>query len=150
MASVLRVRWGGCGFFEELLERQVTAQSAQIFILEVDGKPIASETQVIDGDVLYALRGDFDERYDDSSPGTFLQTEILQYFFNSSLSEYNFGVGLNPYKTRWAEKRRQLMRFRMYNQTLYGRFLHSVNRCEPMLANLPGARLLNNFLSGKS
>jgi CelD/BcsL family acetyltransferase involved in cellulose biosynthesis len=136
-------------FFKELSEGVVTAEGIRIVILEVAGKPIASETQVIDRGIVYALRSDYDERYADSSPGTFLQMEILQELFASPYVEYNFGVGLNPYKSRWTEERRQLMRVRLYNDTLYGRLLHTVYRCEPKLSQLPGVRLLNNFFAGK-
>jgi CelD/BcsL family acetyltransferase involved in cellulose biosynthesis len=136
-------------FFKELSEGAVTAEGIRIVILEVDGKPVASETQIVDRGIVYALRSDYDERFADSSPGTFLQMEILQELFASSYVEYNFGVGLNPYKTRWTEERRQLMRFRLYNDTLYGRLLHTVYRCEPKLSQLPGVRLLNHLFAGK-
>jgi CelD/BcsL family acetyltransferase involved in cellulose biosynthesis len=137
-------------FFKDLSEGAITAEGLRMVILEVDGKPVASETQVIDRGVVYALRSDYDERYAESSPGTFLQMEILQELFASPYAEYNFGVGLNPYKTRWTDERRQLMRFRLYNHTLYGRLLRTVYRCEPTLSQLPGVRLLNNLLAGKS
>jgi CelD/BcsL family acetyltransferase involved in cellulose biosynthesis len=137
-------------FFKELSEGAGTAEGIRIVILEVDGKPVASETQIIDREVVYAVRSDYDERYADSSPGTFLQMGILQQLFASPYAEYNLGVGLNPYKSRWADERRQLVRFRRYNDTLYGRLLHSVHRCEPKLSQLPGARLLNGLFAGKS
>jgi CelD/BcsL family acetyltransferase involved in cellulose biosynthesis len=136
-------------FFKDLLEGAVTSEGIRIVILEVNGKPVASETQIIDRGVIYALRSDYDERYADSSPGTFLQMEILKELFNSDFTEYNFGVGLNPYKTRWTDERRQLMRFRLYNDTWYGRLLHTVYRCEPKLSQFLGGRLLNHLFAGK-
>jgi CelD/BcsL family acetyltransferase involved in cellulose biosynthesis len=137
-------------FFKELAAGKVTSEGFRIIILEVDGTPIASETQIIDGGIVYALRSDYDERYADSSPGTFLQMEILKELFCSSYREYNFGVGLNPYKTRWTEERRQLMRYRLYNDTIYGRILNTLDRCQPTLARIPGVRLLNNLFAAKS
>ena len=137
-------------FFKELAAGKVTSEGFRIIILEVDGMPIASETQIIDGEIVFALRSDYDERYADSSPGSFLQMEILKELFSSSYREYNFGVGLNPYKTRWTEERRQLMRYRLYNDTIYGRILNTVDRCQPTLARIPGVRLLNSVLARKS
>lgn len=64
-------------FFKDLLDGAVTSEGIRIVILKVDGRPVASETQVIDRGIVYALRSDYDERYADSSPGTFLQMEIL-------------------------------------------------------------------------
>jgi CelD/BcsL family acetyltransferase involved in cellulose biosynthesis len=137
-------------FFKDLLEGVVTSEGIRIVILEVDGQPVASETQVIDRGIVYALRSDYDERYADSSPGTFLQMEILKELFDGGFTEYNFCVGLNPYKSRWSERRRQLVRLRRYNDTLYGRFLHSFYRCEPKLSQLPGVRRLSAILAGKA
>jgi GNAT acetyltransferase-like protein len=135
-------------FFKELSQGPLTADGLRIVVLELEGKPIASETQVIDDGIVYALRSDYDERYADSSPGTFLQMEILKELFASAYTEYNFGVGLNPYKARWTEERRQLMRFRLYNDTLYGRLLHKMNRCEPKFSKIPGVRFLKEMLAG--
>jgi CelD/BcsL family acetyltransferase involved in cellulose biosynthesis len=33
--------------------------------------------------------------------------EILKELFDSGFTEYNFGVGLAPYKSDWSEHRRQ-------------------------------------------
>ena len=134
-------------FFKELMDGAVTAEKVRIVILEVDGKPIASETQIIDGGIVYALRSDYDDRYADSSPGSFLQIEILKELFASPYAEYNFGVGLNSYKSRWTEKRRQLLRFRIYNHTLCGLFLDTAYRWEPKMTQLPGVRLLSRVFS---
>lgn len=137
-------------FFKELMDGAVTAERVRIVILEVDGRPIASETQITDGGIVYALRSDYDDRYADSSPGSFLQVEILKELFASSYTEYNFGVGLNPYKSRWTEQRHQLLRFRIYNQTLRGRVLDTAYRWEPKMIQLPGARLLSRVFSPRS
>jgi CelD/BcsL family acetyltransferase involved in cellulose biosynthesis len=137
-------------FFKELMDGAVTAERVRIVILEMDGKPIASETQIIDGGIVYALRSDYDDRYADSSPGSFLQVEILKELFASPYTEYNFGVGLNPYKSRWTEQRHQLLRFRIYNQTLRGRVLDTAYRWEPRMTQLPGARLISRVFSARS
>jgi hypothetical protein len=44
-------------FFKDL-EEAVTSEGIRIVILEVDGQPVASETQVIDRGIVYALRSD--------------------------------------------------------------------------------------------
>ncbi len=134
-------------FFKALAEGALSAEGVRIVILEVDGKPIASETQIVDGGVVYALRSDYDERYAESSPGSFLQVEVLKSLFESPYKEYNFGVGLNPYKSRWSETRHRLLRFRIYNQTLRGRVLDTAFRWEPKLAQLPGVRLFSRVFS---
>jgi CelD/BcsL family acetyltransferase involved in cellulose biosynthesis len=95
-----------CAFFKDL-EEAVTSEGIRIVILEVDGQPVASETQVIDRAIVYALRSDYDERHADSSPGFFLQMEILKELFDSGFTEIQLRVGLAPYKSDWSEHRRQ-------------------------------------------
>lgn len=138
-------------FFEELLGRPATAEGVQIWFLEINGNAIASEVQVIDGEVVYALRSDFDEGCGDSSPGTYLQMEILKELFGSGHKAYNFGVGLNGYKTRWTEQYDQLTCFRLYNDTFYSRLLRSVDQYDfSKWSELPGLRALNGLFSGNA
>jgi CelD/BcsL family acetyltransferase involved in cellulose biosynthesis len=115
-------------FFEQLLEDPATAQHMRIWFLEVNDTPVASEIQVVDGETVYALRSDYDEKFAESSPGVYLQAEILKRLFGSQYRYYSFGVGLNPYKARWTERSADFLNYRIYNQTLYGRVLDWVDR----------------------
>jgi|SRR5713226_4832933 len=138
-------------FFEDLLSAVAQRGNVQIWMLEVNGTAIASEIQVIDGPTVYALRSDYDERYADSSPGVYLQVEILQQLFGSSYQSYNLGVGLNPYKTRWADHRLPVMNFRIYNRTIYSRLLRSVEQYDlGKLRRMPGIRTLHDFIIGRA
>lgn len=118
---------GRTKFFEDLIATAVTAKGLRIWILEINGKAIASETQVVDGRTVYALRSDYDERYAESSPGAYLQIEILKSLFGRGFQEYNFGVGLNPYKARWTDQHVPLLSLRFYNETFNGRLLRSLD-----------------------
>ena len=62
-SSVERMR-----FFEELSRSVNTADGLQIIILSINGEAIASETQVLSGETIYALRSDNDDRYTDIRP----------------------------------------------------------------------------------
>ncbi|MGH7847282.1 MAG: GNAT family N-acetyltransferase [Candidatus Binatia bacterium] len=132
-------------FFADLCADPEAAQALQIWILQADGAPLASEIQIKDRDTVYALRSDFDERYADYSPGSYLQGEILKQLSSEGCSEYNMGVGRNAYKTRWANQESRLMNFRLYNQTLYGYLLHSLDSCS---LRLRGFRTLQGLLPG--
>jgi CelD/BcsL family acetyltransferase involved in cellulose biosynthesis len=137
-------------FFEDLLLAVAQRGDVHVWMLEVNGTAIASEIQVIDGRTVYALRSDYDERYADSSPGVYLQVEILQHLFSSSYESYNLGVGLNPYKLRWADQRLPVMNFRMYNRTMYSRVLRSVDQYDlGKLRRVPGIRNLHDFIVGR-
>ncbi len=137
-------------FFHDLTQVTHTDGVLQVWILEANGIPIASETQIRDGTKIYALRSDYDERYADSSPGTYLQAEILKNLFHEPYEEYNLGVGRNPYKMRWANREISLMNFRLYNRTLYGRLLHSIDRFAfSRLKQIPPLRMMQGFLLGR-
>ena len=137
-------------FFEDLLLAVAQRGNVQVWTLEVNGAAIASEIQVIDGPTVYALRSDYDERYADSSPGVYLQGEILRHLFESSYESYNLGVGLNPYKLRWTDRRLPVMNVRIYNRTMYSRFLRSFDQYDlGKLRRVPGIRTLHNFIVGR-
>jgi CelD/BcsL family acetyltransferase involved in cellulose biosynthesis len=134
-------------FFEDLLSDH--QGDAYVWLLELDGTAIASEIQVVDRTTVYALRSDYDERYADSSPGVYLQVEILKRLFGSAYQQYNLGVGLNPYKTRWSEHRVSLQNFLLYNKTIYSRLLQSVDHCNGKLRQVPALRTLQQFFLGR-
>ena len=137
-------------FFEDLAIQNNTSQEFRIVTADLDGQAIASEIQIVDGNVVYAVRSDFDDRFADSSPGTFLQMEILKQLFGGECIEYHFGVGLNRYKFRWADERRQYMRFKLYRKGVFGRIMQLADRCEPMLEGMPIFQRLNAFITGKT
>jgi len=134
-------------FFRDLMNGEETTDRVRVVILELDGKPIASETQIVDGGTVYALRSDYADRYASISPGTYLQGEILKDLFASSHTEYNFGVGLNAYKSHWTEARHQLLRVEVYNQTLRGRLLGTAYRWESKIRHFRGVRRLSQVPS---
>jgi CelD/BcsL family acetyltransferase involved in cellulose biosynthesis len=134
-------------FFSDLFSHQ--GSSLCVWILEAAGVPIASETQIIDERTVYAVRADYDERYSDQSPGSYLQIEILKRLFSSSYEKYDFGVGINPYKARWTENHESLVSWRMYNETLYSRILQSADKCERQVKQNPALRALHGFVLGR-
>lgn len=138
-------------FFEQLSKTAAMADGLWIWLLEVNDRPIASETQIVDGQTVYAIRSDYDEQYADCSPGTYLQAEILKRLFETCYAEYNFGVGLNPYKARWTDQHVDLMNFRLFNESFYGRFLRTVDRYDfSKLREFSGLRAINGLFSGKA
>lgn len=137
-------------FFEDIVSNPRQQNFIQIWLLEVDSMPIASETQVIDGPTVYAIRSDYDEKYAEASPGVYLQMEILKQLFAGPYGGYNFGVGLNSYKARWTEDRLSLLKFKAYNTNLYGRLLRRIHHYDPeSLQRIPGLKSLHNYLAGR-
>lgn len=97
-----------------------------MWCLRLDGKPVAMEYQLVNGDDVFALRADFDQTLEAISPGSYLSVQLLQQLFASGLRRYWLGPGPNPYKARWTEKSETLYRVRAFSPTARGR-LHRLN-----------------------
>ena len=122
------------GFFRDLsivLRKQGTLD---IWLLKLDGKPVAMEYALIDQYKVWAIRADFDEGFKQFSPGTYLNYMILVNFFNTDFLEYDMGPGSNQYKLRWATEQHGMRDCKLYNKTIYGRGLFYLeHRIIPMI-----------------
>jgi CelD/BcsL family acetyltransferase involved in cellulose biosynthesis len=128
-------------FFEDLIDISKGDAGVLIWILEVNNRSIASEIQIRDDKTIYAVRSDYDQEYADSSPGSYLQAEILKNLFGGGFLEYNFGLGLNAYKVHWTDNRSSLVKFAMYNRRLYSRVLRMFD--ETNLTKLKELRVIS-------
>lgn len=99
-----------------------------IWLLRLDGKPIAMEYQLIADDCVYALRSDFDERQTAVSPGSHLNRELLERLFERGGGRYFMGPGTNAYKWRWTDDYDTTYRLRAYSPTWRGRLLAFADR----------------------
>jgi CelD/BcsL family acetyltransferase involved in cellulose biosynthesis len=93
-----------------------------VWLLVLDGAPIAMEYDLVHGDVVYALRADFDETFKEHSPGAYLEYEILKSLLESKIAEYNTGPGLNAYKAKLTETAREYVRLHLFGNTARGRW----------------------------
>lgn len=131
-------------FFTELIANPAGEPKVQVWVLEFDGVPVASEIQILDDRTVYALRSDYDERYAEYSPGVYLQHVILKQLFDGQEEVYNFGVGLNPYKSRWTDLNMALVKVCVYNRTVYSHIVRAVNSYDfPKRSWLPGIKSVN-------
>lgn len=114
---------GPNAFIGRLSQRMHAQGSLSIWMLSLDGQPVAAEYQLVrDGDV-YALRSDFDARYETLSPGSHLSRHMLETFFGRGLARYAMGPGDNAYKYRWADVTVPVHALTAYARTPKGRAL---------------------------
>lgn len=124
-------------FFELLTPILQEKRRLLLWVLRLDGTPIAAEYHVHDGDTIYALRSDFDDRYREASPGAYLNDCIVRSYFERNVDVYDMGPGKNPYKQRWATGEREFDEFsffarRAYARTVYTLEQHAVPRLRQM------------------
>ena len=93
-----------------------------VWILRLDGVPIAMEYDLVFGKTVYALRSDFDESHKEHSPGSYLEYEIMKSLFANGFLEYNTGPGLNAYKLKWTDTAREHVRLHLFGKTARGRW----------------------------
>jgi len=113
-------------FFRRLTEVAGRKGWLVLWILEMDGVPVAMEYDLTHGGIVYALRADIDEAYKEHSPGAYLEYQLVKHVFEEGYSEYNTGPGLNPYKMRWADHVSENLTIHVCNGSWRGRLTHAV------------------------
>ncbi|HEY7203380.1 MAG TPA: GNAT family N-acetyltransferase [Methylomirabilota bacterium] len=125
-------------FFSELSRRAARHGWLSLWLLRLDGRPIAMEYQLRANGVAYALRADYDLDYAAASPGSSLNFEVARALFErGDVREYHMGPGLNEYKMRWASGTHETVRLHVYRGGLYPALLHLLEtRAVPMARRL--------------
>lgn len=130
-------------FFAELSRRATHRGWLSLWLLRLDGEPIAMEYQLRSDGIVHALRADYDLRFAASSPGSILNFEIARALFErGDVHEYRMGPGLNEYKMRWASACHETVRLQAYRPGLYPRLLYFAET-----ALVPAARRLREWFA---
>lgn len=130
-------------FFEALTEAAGKRGWLLLWILRLDGAPIAVEYDLAEGGVVHALRADFDQERRQHSPGALLEYHLLHRLFDEAYRAYCAGPGFDAYKLRWTEEVRRNMTLTVYNAGALPTLLWAT---EERL--VPLARRLRDRLSG--
>jgi CelD/BcsL family acetyltransferase involved in cellulose biosynthesis len=97
--------------FLRLAIRQIRGRSRlAVFLLSLDGAPVAALISRIDGSRVEGLILGFDDGYAAFSPGRLLTAECIRWALERGL-ECDFGYGDQPYKESWANERGLLATF---------------------------------------
>jgi CelD/BcsL family acetyltransferase involved in cellulose biosynthesis len=93
-------------FLETMQRRPEGKERLVLFVMRLDGEPIATELCLIGERRLIWVIGTFDERVGKYSPGQLMQEDCLRWAFERRLV-YDFGYGDEPYKLHWANRESQ-------------------------------------------
>ncbi len=91
-------------FFKNLKAHETTHKWLKIWVLRVAGKPIAFQYMLTYKGITYLLRSEFDEAYRHLSPGSTLQTFVIEDFFQSGGKIFDFCGGEEAYKRHWTHQ----------------------------------------------
>ena len=125
-------------FFQELTRIAGEKGWLLLWMLRINGTPVGMEYDLVGDRKVYALRADFDEAYAEFSPGTYLETEILQRLFQDDLYDvYNTGPGVNSYKLHSTENFRENVIVNIFNDNFKGTSIWVFeNNIMPILRNV--------------
>ena len=109
-------------FIRTLTDIAVAERWLSVWLLRVDGRPVAMEYQLVVEGVVHALRADFDDRLSKLCAGTYLNFLMLERMFaEPGLRRYYMGPGNNPYKTRWSRSGDPVCTLTAFAPTMRGR-----------------------------
>jgi CelD/BcsL family acetyltransferase involved in cellulose biosynthesis len=112
---------GPQAFIRRLSQLALEEQWLSLWLLALDGRPIAMEYQLIFRGKVHALRADVVEGCEEISPGSHLNRHLLERLFGRGLHRYYMGPGDNPYKKRWSDESEPLYRLDAYSPSARGR-----------------------------
>jgi CelD/BcsL family acetyltransferase involved in cellulose biosynthesis len=114
---------GPNAFVRRLSELAAAQGWLSVWILRINGTPIAAEYQLIGNGAVHALRSDFDESHAAASPGSFLNWKLLEQLFAAGQGQYFMGPGENAYKLQWSSDGPPMFQLQAFSPNLRGRAL---------------------------
>jgi CelD/BcsL family acetyltransferase involved in cellulose biosynthesis len=106
----------------------------QLAILELDGKPIAFEYNLLYERVVYNLKLGYRPQFAAVSPGLVLQATTLQHAVEDGVRQYDFMGTDEDYKRHWTQSVRIHRRVVVFNRQLVLRMAHLVRwRVKPFI-----------------
>ena len=109
-----------------------------IWLLHLNGEPIAFEYHLRYNGTLHALRASHKEAYSSISPGVFLDYHIMENVFESGIiHEYDLGGSADFYKRKWTKYHRNHINVHIFKKSIYSTLLHMYEyRLVPLVKHL--------------
>lgn len=112
-------------FFQTLID-SFCDQGLEIWILKVNGQPIAFEFLINFKFKIYGLRWGFNQNFSKYSPGTILRMRSLEYYFKNNVYEFDLLGKFDSAKQKWTAHFRQQIELLIFNTSLKNRFVHDL------------------------
>lgn len=134
----------GLAFILALVDAFGASGCIQVWLLRIDGTPVAYEFHVVYGGVVYPLRADFDERFRDLSPGSVLLYSAMKRLFEEGgVTQYYSCADDYQYLRSWTDERRHHFDVEVFGDGAVPRFLHGIE-----YGLIPIARSLRDHIKG--
>ena len=113
-------------FFTELASAAGTKGWLSIWLMKANHNPIAFEYHLKYKNQVYALRSEFDEEYGAYSPGSVLDSHIVQKLFLNGFDEYDMCGSDDAYKKHWTPDVREYTNILIFNKGVYPKMLRFI------------------------
>ncbi|MBN1503766.1 MAG: GNAT family N-acetyltransferase [Candidatus Eisenbacteria bacterium] len=97
-----------------------------VWLMRLDGEPVAFEFHITRGKRVQALRAEFDEKRRELGVGSVLDKEIIRQLFELGFEEYDMGGEADFYKLRWTTETTQHSELLFFRRSGKGRLLHAL------------------------
>jgi hypothetical protein len=127
-------------FYETLVEELDPRTELRFGVLELDSRPVAYHFGLQLNERLIWYKPAFDVNYWDFCPGDVLLRSLFEYARNAGLREFDFSVGDEPFKYRYANHVRQsyILHVEPHPNRLQNRLNRLVRHAEHVVRQKPG------------
>ena len=113
-------------FYALLAERFGSRGELSVWLMRLNGEPVAFEFHITREKRVQALRAEFDEKRRDLGVGSVLDKEIIRRLFELGFEEYDMGGEADFYKLRWTAEVTRHSELLFFGKSWKGRLLHAV------------------------
>lgn len=101
------------GFYRDVVPELLRRGQVQFYWLELDGKPVAAEYQLVGNGTLYAYQAGVDPASMEHQPGKLINLAILRRAIEYGYLAFDFLRGDEPYKARFGARPRPMVEYRV-------------------------------------
>ncbi len=113
-------------FLEDYVRGSAEAGEARVFVLEVEGKPVAARVGFLLGDQLYLYFSGYEPAMADYSVMTTCVAEALQWAIRAGVKTVNLSPGRDQSKTRWRPVEVPLLEAQVVSPSLRAPTVHRI------------------------
>lgn len=108
-------------FYRLLCHWAMKQKSLLIFILKIEGEPVATNLCLRSGQTVFLLKPGYHASYKHLSPGNLLHHEMVKYMFKSpGIIYYDFLGACDTWKMEWTSQTNQTGWLRIYPKSISG------------------------------
>ena len=114
------------GFYQHVVPELLRHGQVQFQWLELDGKPVAAEYQLVGHGTLYAYQAGVDPESMKHQPGKLITLAILRQAIERGYRAFDFLRGDEPYKARFGARPRPSVEFRVVPRRTVSQLRHGL------------------------